>query len=46
MNSNGAVRGALNISGLVSHFDEEFEKKFSEELKKEATKLEEALAGI
>ncbi len=46
MNSNGTVRGALNISGLVSHFDEEFEKKFSEELKKEATKLEEALAGI
>lgn len=46
MNSNGAVRGALNISGLVSHFDEKFEKKFSEELKKEATKLEEALAGI
>ena len=28
MNSNGTVRGALNISGLVSHFDEEFEKKF------------------
>ena len=46
MNSNGTVRGALNISGLVSHFDEKFEKKFSEELKKEATKLDEALAGI
>ena len=40
MNSNGTVRGALNILGLVSHFDEEFEKKFSKELKEEATKLE------
>ena len=46
MNSKGAVRGALNVSGLVSHFDEEFERKYSEELKAEATKLENALSGI
>lgn len=46
MNQNGAIRGSLNISGLVSHFDLEFEKRFSKILKAEAMKLEHALFGV
>ena len=43
---NGKIRGALSVSGLVSHFNEEFEMRFSQELIKETQKLETALSGI
>ena len=46
MNKNGEIRGALTVSGLISHFDKKFEMKFSEELIKETQKLEFALSGI
>lgn len=45
MNFNGEIRGSLNISGLVNHFDKEFEKKFAILLIKRAKKLEKDLFG-
>ena len=46
MKKDGKIRGALTVSGLISHFDKEFEVRFSEELIKETQKLEFSLSGI
>lgn len=46
MDSKGAIRGCLNISGLVNHFDIEFERRLLGTLKSEALKLQHALIEI